>query len=138
MARRLPVPDRYAAPALAQEDVRFEVAAEPRQVNAGDSLVLTITLRNEGDAAASRVQVGAKFSAELEPWATDGTKQGAKLTKDRRLIFPVITTVDAGETVVLKIETRALKTGLATRRVSVTDTGLGALTLEKDEPVRVR
>ncbi|MFO0960755.1 MAG: hypothetical protein U0800_25515 [Isosphaeraceae bacterium] len=129
----------FAVPALAQEDVRFEVANDQRRVNAGDETLFTITLRNEGDAAASQLKVVAKFSAELQPWATDGTNQGARWsTKDRLLIFPVIATVDAGETLVLKIQAKALKAGMATCRVSITDTGLGGLTLEKDETVRVK
>ena len=127
-----------AVPASAHEDVRFEVAADQRQVSAGDEVEFTITIRNDGDVAASNLSVSAGFSAGVEPMETSGTKENAGLGRDNEVNFPAIASLNAGETIVLGIRAKMTRAGVTTCRVSVTNPGLGGLTLRKDEAIRVK
>lgn len=124
--------------ASAEEDVRFEVAGDQRRVATGDEVEFKITLRNDGDTAASEIQIRAKFSAGMEPIETRGTEENAGVGKDNTVTFPPIASLNAGESLSLGIRVRAKRAGVATCRISVTDASLGGLTLEKDEAIRVR
>lgn len=106
-------------------DLDLEIIEDRRVIDVDQLTVFTITIKNKGSAAATKILVSGRHSAELEIQKTAGTEESAKYAEsasakpvDRVFKFPMIDRLEVGKEIVLGIQVKALKTGLATCRIS--------------------
>jgi hypothetical protein len=125
---------------LATEDVVIETTwPEGRTPRLGEEVVLSIEIRNDGEADASNLEVAVSFQPPIVPTETGGTDENAMASPDRgKLRFPTIPSLPAGESRVLKVKVRGKAPGFARCRVEFTDQALNGITLLRDDLLRVR
>jgi uncharacterized repeat protein (TIGR01451 family) len=101
-------------------DVVFDVSERRRTVDVDDETSFQIRIKNLGTKEATRLQVKANLSPNLDVTETAGTDQNAHFlsaTQHDMIVFPLIDRLGPGKELVLGIKVRAKKPGLATCRV---------------------
>jgi uncharacterized repeat protein (TIGR01451 family) len=103
-------------------DVDFDVTEPLRVVDVGEVIIYRINVKNHGSKDASRLQISAQLSENLEPIAYSGVEGANEQNFDvanRKLVFPEIARLGFGKEMELAIKVKATKTGLATCRVAL-------------------
>ncbi len=103
-------------------DVDFDITEPLRVVDVGEEIIYRIAVKNHGSKDATRLQISAELSENLEPIAYSGVDETNKQNFDpanRKLVLPEIARLGFGKEMDLAIKVKATKTGLATCRVSL-------------------
>jgi uncharacterized repeat protein (TIGR01451 family) len=117
-------------------DVEVDVTERRRSVDVGQETTFQIRIKNFGSKEATRLQLSAKLSKNLEAKATDpgpdGPKDQAQFNTDTGdVLFAIIPRLGPGKEMVLGIKVLAHEPlGLATCRVFLTHDDLGEARLD--------
>ncbi len=101
-------------------DVDFDITEPLRVVDVGEEIIYRINVKNRGSKDASRLQISAELSENVEPIAYSGVEKSNKQNFDRanrKLVFPEIARLEAGKEIELAVKVRATRSGDATCRV---------------------
>jgi uncharacterized repeat protein (TIGR01451 family) len=103
-------------------DVDFDITEPLRVVDVGEEIIYRINVRNLGSKDATRLQISAELSENLEPIEYSGVEESQKAKFDpasRKLVLPEIARLGFGKEIPIAIKVKATKTGLATCRVAL-------------------
>ena len=103
-------------------DVDFDITERLRVVDVGEMIIYRINVKNHGSKDATRLQISAQLSENVEPEGFTGVEDGKEAKFDpanRILVFPEIARLGFGKEMELAIKVKATKTGLATCRVAL-------------------
>lgn len=94
--------------AVAIVELKLDVDYPQGPVEIGDEAVYTINVSNRGSKAAEGVEVIAAFARGVEPYAIEGENA---YMNDGQVVFDKIASIAAGQTVMLKVKSRADRAG---------------------------
>jgi uncharacterized repeat protein (TIGR01451 family) len=103
-------------------DVVFDITEPLRVVDVGEEIIYRVNVKNVGSKDATRLQISAELSENLEPIEYSGVEEGKKAKFDpanRKLVLPEIARLGAGKEIPLAIKVKATKTGGAFCRVAL-------------------
>jgi uncharacterized repeat protein (TIGR01451 family) len=113
-----------ATEVLAMADPELEITEDRRVVDVDQLTTFTIKVTNKGSKAATHLLISGRHSPELIVKKTAGTDEPVRYTQDPAgktfngdFVFPMIERLNPGQEVVLGVQVRALKPGVATCRV---------------------
>ncbi|MFO0954064.1 MAG: hypothetical protein U0835_23495 [Isosphaeraceae bacterium] len=103
---------------LGLADVDFSVSEKRRVVDINDQTTYVIRVVNSGSKEATRINISAELSKNIEPIDTGGTDEAAQFTPtENKLVFPTIDRLAPGKAIELGIRVKATAPGIATCRV---------------------
>ncbi|SIN79866.1 conserved repeat domain-containing protein [Singulisphaera sp. GP187] len=108
-------------------DIALEISEDRRVIDVNQTTTFTISVKNKGSKAATKILISGRHSPEVTVTKTAGTEEPARYKQDAagkpvngEFLFPMIERLDIGQEIVLGIQVQAIKTGLATCRIYVT------------------
>lgn len=111
---------------IALADLALEITEDRRVIDVGQLTTFTISVKNKGSKAATKILVSGRHSPEVLIKKTAGTEEPARYKQDAAgkpdnggFLFPEIERLDVGQEIVLGVQVEALKIGLATCRIFV-------------------
>lgn len=112
---------------IALADLALEITEDRRVIDVDQVTTFTISVKNKGSKAASKILISGRHSPEVIVKKTAGTEEPARYKQDAagkavngEFLFPMIERLDVGKEIVLGVQVQAIKTGLATCRIFVT------------------
>ncbi|MGL4594043.1 MAG: hypothetical protein ACRCUY_04860, partial [Thermoguttaceae bacterium] len=89
-------------------ELKLDVETPKGPVEVGAESVYLVHLQNRGTKTAENVEVTAAFGIGLEPFHVEG---GNAYMNDGQVVFDSIPTINAGDTIILKVKTKAEQPG---------------------------
>ncbi|HWE35239.1 MAG TPA: DUF11 domain-containing protein [Isosphaeraceae bacterium] len=121
-------------------DVRFDVEAEDRAMDVGETTEFQVVVKNHGSKDATGLLLSAKLSSNLKAVEFDSnlTDKGGKYDpQSGAVLFPQVDRLAPGATMTLTIKVEATKPGLATCQVHLVHADLGDEKLVREAITRV-